>query len=228
MFAHGYINICAQQLGGVNICCVPWCVFIFLSLSRPLSGLSAKGALCCASGPGWGAAAPGTFIVATPEMWGQSHNLTLFRKYSATASNGEFSRKKTHSCWPEHMELVGCYVRAGQKWKITGAMKLERTDCQTEGKQVFEAIIVTLGCVLTIMWHHIFLSLPSPHFSTWHALAAQHYCWQHSTLASTMIPQILWIGSWFWNNGLNVVSLGWIQGIQECQEGCGGPEESQE
>ena len=44
------------------------CVFIFLSLSRPLSGLSAKGALCCASGPGWGAAAPGTFIVATPEM----------------------------------------------------------------------------------------------------------------------------------------------------------------
>ena len=155
--------------------------------------------------------------------------VTLFRKYSTTASNGEFSRKKTHSCWPEHMELVGCYVRAGQKWKITGAIKLERTDCQTEGKQVFEAIIVTLGCVLTIMWHHIFLSLPSPHFSTWHALtAAQHYCWQHSTLASTMIPQILWIGSWFWNNGLNVVSLGWIQGIQECQEGCGGPEESQE
>ena len=28
MFAHEYINICAQQLGGVNICCVPVCIHI--------------------------------------------------------------------------------------------------------------------------------------------------------------------------------------------------------
>ena len=60
------------------------------------------------------------------------------------------------------LDIYVCCVRAGQKWKITGAIKLERTDCQTEGKQVFEAIIVTLGCVLTIMWHHIFLSPVPP------------------------------------------------------------------
>ena len=51
----------------------------------------------------------------------------------------------------EHVGYIRVLCESWAKIKITGAIKLERTDCQTEGKQVFEAIIVTLGCVLTIM-----------------------------------------------------------------------------
>lgn len=36
MFAHEYINICAQQLGGVNICCVPVCIHISQFISATI------------------------------------------------------------------------------------------------------------------------------------------------------------------------------------------------
>ena len=132
----------------------------------------------------------------------------------------------------EHVGYIYvCCVRAGQKWKITGAIKLERTDCQTEGKQVFEAIIVTLACVLTIMWHHIFLSPVPPllyltrtHSSSALLLAAFHARIDNDS--SNTLDWILILEQWVECSFLGVDPV--IQGIQECQEGCGGPEESQE
>ena len=45
----------------------------------------------------------------TPEMWGQSHNLTLYKNFT------QQWRNKTHRCWPEH---GACWIYTCVVWEL--------------------------------------------------------------------------------------------------------------
>ena len=219
MFAHKYSNICAQQQRGVNICCVP-----SIHISQFISAaIWPESPALWARGPGRDAAAPGTFIVESRDLGCEDKITKVLRKYS-TAEDGDYQKNYTPDLLNTKLDLLCEHWWGNEKWPVL--LSLKGWIVRLRANKYLEAIVTVTPCAENDVTSYLALSSLVPPLLYLTHTAAQH--WQHSTLTPTMIPQILWIGSWFWNNGLNVVSQGWISGTQECKEGCGGPAESQE
>ena len=78
-------------------------VFIFLSLSRPLSGPESPA--LWARGPGRDAAAPGTFIVESRDLGFEDKITKVLRKYS-TAEDGDYQKNYTPDLLNTKLDLL--------------------------------------------------------------------------------------------------------------------------
>ena len=130
MFAHKYSNICAQQQRGVNICCVP-SIHISQFISATIWSRE-PGAVGQGPRPGRSCTWNIHCRIKRLGMRGQNHQSS--EKIFNSGRRGLSEKLYT---WPaEHEARLVVWALVG-KWKMTSPIKLERMDCQTEGKQVF-------------------------------------------------------------------------------------------
>ena len=181
----------------VNICCVP-----SIHISQFISATIREPGVCWVLAQWAPAGRSCTWNIHCGHRRGGEDKVTPQTPQKRLNTNSR--RHNTHH-WPEDEARIvdSCVVWVLGKWKMTGAIKFERMDCQTGGKQVFWGHCDTD----TVCWQWcdiISSSLPTPLLYLTHStstLAAFH---AHINNDSSNI----WIRSWFWNNGLNVISSG--------------------